>query len=581
MTRNQRAGCLVSAILFVFMVVQTASAEMHPPDARCAQVSLTVVRGSGERGPGTPGWVATRNDPGYGKTLSVVVAELMRRSVDLDVEVSSLPYPATAVGAMAPSPTEIADIVIRGPVAGPPRLISVTNTRIRTYMAGIATGVRRLTTGVIARSEACPQMRFIFVGYSQGAMVVHRTLSRIDGLRRPLLRRVDSVTLVADGDRKSYSSTDILGLPPAAEGAEGIAQTLPRGGAGGDIPSEVSSKTLNICTAHDFVCYFRGRGVPWVVQGAWRPGILGTVSLTRRIKTAIGIHTGYAGTASVFLVRAGQVAVSRTRPNVVPLAASGSYDNHLVQWDGDTKAQKTSWVVLHGRRYWVPDAYSWSCWKSRGLQGPVPLSSSVLDSLPDQVGSLGGRCVPTAASMESHIVQWSGDTKTQKTSWLVGPDGARRWISDTSTYSCLKGRGAPGPDLLPGYALDTLPDKAGVWAVCDDERIGRDSMLQRGFDLRSANGKYHLELQAGDGNLVLYSPSGRACWATNRYGANGADFLILQTDGNLVAYQRGGRVIWATDRLGGQWFYVQNDGNMVVYGASGAVLWASNTVGCA
>ena len=347
--------------------------------------------------------------------------------------------------------------------------------------------------------------------------------------------------------------------------------------------------------------------------------------------------------------------MSRTRPNVVPLAASGSYDNHLVQWDGDTKAQKTSWVVLHGRRYWVPDAYSWSCWKSRGLQGPVPLSSSVLDSLPDQVGSLGGRCVPTAASMESHIVQWSGDTKTQKTawivrsgkrywipdgysyscwkgrgspgpnllpsyaldslpdqvgslggrcvptaasmeshivqwsgdtktqktSWLVGPDGARRWISDTSTYSCLKGRGAPGPDLLPGYALDTLPDKAGVWAVCDDERIGRDSMLQRGFDLRSANGKYHLELQAGDGNLVLYSPSGRACWATNRYGANGADFLILQTDGNLVAYQRGGRVIWATDRLGGQWFYVQNDGNMVVYGASGAVLWASNTVGCA
>ncbi|MGB0094615.1 MAG: CHAP domain-containing protein, partial [Solirubrobacteraceae bacterium] len=28
----------------------------------------------------------------------------------------------------------------------------------------------------------------------------------------------------------------------------------------------------------------------------------------------------------------------------------------------------------------------------------------------------------------SHIVQWDGDTKQQKTAWLVGSDGKRRWI---------------------------------------------------------------------------------------------------------------------------------------------------------
>lgn len=65
-----------------------------------------------------------------------------------------------------------------------------------------------------------------------------------------------------------------------------------------------------------------------------------------------------------------------------------------------------------------------------------------------------------------HIVQWDGDTKAQKTAWLVGPDLHRRWIPSSAVYYCLKSQGAPGPDVLPSSILNQLPDLTGVQASC-------------------------------------------------------------------------------------------------------------------
>jgi len=71
-----------------------------------------------------------------------------------------------------------------------------------------------------------------------------------------------------------------------------------------------------------------------------------------------------------------------------------------------------------------------------------------------------------------HIVQWNGDTKAQKTAWLVVVvDGRprRNWIPDSATFHCLKRRGAPGPDVLPSEVLsNALPDEGGVHASCRD-----------------------------------------------------------------------------------------------------------------
>jgi hypothetical protein len=175
----------------------------------------------------------------------------------------------------------------------------------------------------------------------------------------------------------------------------------------------------------------------------------------------------------------------------------------------------------------------------------------------------------------NHLVQWEGDTKAQRTAWLVTPDLRRLWIPDTATWSCFKGRGYVGPDLLQAATLDRLRDQTNMWAACGDT-LAKNRVLRRNMYLKSSDGRYTFWLQ-GDGNLVLYGPSGRATWATNRYNT---DFLIMQGDGNLVGYTNAGGPTWATGSTGrgGNRFVVQSDGNLVIYSNTGPV-WASNTAG--
>ena len=175
----------------------------------------------------------------------------------------------------------------------------------------------------------------------------------------------------------------------------------------------------------------------------------------------------------------------------------------------------------------------------------------------------------------NHIVQWNGDTKQQKTAWLVTPNLKRLWIPDAGTYYCLKNRGVPGPAVLPAATLDRLTDQANQWAACGDT-LGVNRVLRRNMYLSSGDGRYRLWLQS-DGNFVLYGPSGRALWANGRFNTA---FIIMQGDGNLVGYTDSGVPTWASNsaRSGGNRLVVQNNGNVVIYSSTRAV-WASNTAG--
>lgn len=48
-----------------------------------------------------------------------------------------------------------------------------------------------------------------------------------------------------------------------------------------------------------------------------------------------------------------------------------------------------------------------------------------------------------------------------------------------------------------------------------------------------------------DGNLVLYSSSGRAVWHSQTYG-RGAAKLSLQSDGNIVVYRANNTPLWSS-----------------------------------
>jgi len=102
---------------------------------------------------------------------------------------------------------------------------------------------------------------------------------------------------------------------------------------------------------------------------------------------------------------------------------------------------------------------------------------------------------------------------------------------------------ASGELLLPGQALvsaDTqsrleLRSTGALVITCN----GADQLT-----LYPENGQAAQLIMQSDGNLVLYTPSFSALWATSGGGFPGA-YLVLQNDGNLVIYQ-GSTPIWSS-----------------------------------
>lgn len=113
----------------------------------------------------------------------------------------------------------------------------------------------------------------------------------------------------------------------------------------------------------------------------------------------------------------------------------------------------------------------------------------------------------------------------------------------------------------------------------------RDSLtntIQPGETLRpnvsyvAQNGRYSFLFQ-GDGNLVLYGPTGAPLWASGTSGRQVTQ-AILQTDGNLVLYGPQG-AIWESRTAGnpGSSLVVQDDGNAVIYAPGQRAVWETAT----
>lgn len=78
-----------------------------------------------------------------------------------------------------------------------------------------------------------------------------------------------------------------------------------------------------------------------------------------------------------------------------------------------------------------------------------------------------------AENPQGMIVQWDGDPKARKTSWLVGADRRRRLIPDSTTLNCLQSRGASFAGPLPGVVINSMPEVRGVYVTCNPIAPGK------------------------------------------------------------------------------------------------------------
>lgn len=59
----------------------------------------------------------------------------------------------------------------------------------------------------------------------------------------------------------------------------------------------------------------------------------------------------------------------------------------IVQWDGDTNAQRASWLVgRDNRRRWVPDIRTYNCLRAQGIVDVGPQPAYLLNQVQDRNG---------------------------------------------------------------------------------------------------------------------------------------------------------------------------------------------------
>jgi len=171
----------------------------------------------------------------------------------------------------------------------------------------------------------------------------------------------------------------------------------------------------------------------------------------------------------------------------------GDYKGRIVQWNGDTAAQKTSWQVGYdGNRRIIHDLSTFQCLHDAGAGNSLTVSSEILDKLPDQTG----------------VWATCGSDR-------IGPNGTLE----------------QGSHLKSGNYTLTLTPKDLV-------------LTSNGSQIWStSHAGTELNLQT-DGNLVEYDEYRNPVWATNTKDLK-PGYLVLGSDGSLGLYDAFGGEIWS------------------------------------
>jgi hypothetical protein len=176
--------------------------------------------------------------------------------------------------------------------------------------------------------------------------------------------------------------------------------------------------------------------------------------------------------------------------------------------------------------------------------------------------------------------------------YVVDPSSQSVISSENTTVDGGGAAAIPAPSLYNGYyyvLADVSSDEngadaefmvrdnpAGGLSLGPDQSVGVDQVIY------SSDGRFRLQYQGSDGNLVLLDVTTQpwtVLWSSNTAGYSAGN-VLMQSNGELVIYDAGSSPIWSSGTGGNSYAYliVQNDGNMVIYNSIGtSPLWATGT----
>ena len=211
------------------LTARTTAAAAAP----CAGVLFVGARGTGESGPGTPGW---KDGVDYNGLGGVVHNVLTRVEHDVrgqrTLQVVRLDYQANSVWTLLSDHSK--------------------------YFRGIDAGATTALSTLATQAQKCPYQQIVLAGYSQGAMVMHRVLLRLSDTHTPadaaILHRIAAAVLVGDGDQ--VPNDNQLRFGSASLAARGIGQAYRNIShtTTEKFTTSVGIRVLSVCNTHDIVC---------------------------------------------------------------------------------------------------------------------------------------------------------------------------------------------------------------------------------------------------------------------------------------------------------------------------------------
>jgi Cutinase len=554
-TRKRRSCSAVTAIMLLFFVPVAVGNEAASAtsDTTCVgDVGLIRVRGSGDRRASDADLnrVGQEGNSGSQLTLDAVSKQFRRRMAASGRTVNEydLEYPANSV---------------------PPAAWGSVND-IGPYIDSINQGKSALTAA-LSPKRACSQP-LILLGYSQGALVVGDVLA---GLSDADASRVAGVGLFGDPRFDPADPTAAGSFDPKRFGIAGTVYGKRQLGA------RFIGRGRNYCYSEDLVCQGHNLYQSLDVEenaharGYACNGLTSDADCRRYLETGGASMAKSAGDfiADTALAKAlvGQGAADPSGWRSAWSTQIGQAINAVHEWGGgciqDFRGGTLGDSALMQRNcagavYPVTGAH----WRRVAAIGPTTIG------------------YPTNASHRWGAT-WTQDFDGGTWSWnaILIPDLTPNsgFVVRTGFWSQYRQDGGPagkwGVPRNDEYATlaGAHQDFTGGTMIARiyGDRLNAGQNLTTGDKRVSADERFQIVNQ-GDGNIVVYGPSG-AAWSTGTAGRGQLRF-VMQGDGNLVAYDTANRALWSSDTSGypGSYSIMQSDGNFVVYDPTNYPLWS-------
>jgi Cutinase len=214
-----------------------------PAAQHCNNVEFLGARGSGQpyTGKGSFGGLG----PEVSHMVYIMKTDLHKKKLTYGVEAN--PYPAVGTGVLIPSAATVALFLMSPPLG----IRQYIKDNLDKFVGSINKGVDDMIFDARHYSLLCSSSVFVFVGYSQGAMVAHTAEVALDKKSEAtIFKKIAGTVLLADGYRTPKTKAHEFGT--SKKGREGIVSWLV--GPGRDVA--LPNTTASICNANDIVCDF-------------------------------------------------------------------------------------------------------------------------------------------------------------------------------------------------------------------------------------------------------------------------------------------------------------------------------------